>query len=130
MADRFGLRPALRRNVLGAGYHELTRVQMQAVPSMMARRDVVACAPTGSGKTAAFAIPLIAQLGGPKRAGLRAIIVAPTQELAAQTYREVLKLSQGLSLAVCVLTKKLAATAASASRGQALRRCNAPTAQP
>ena len=128
MADRFGLRPALRRNVLGAGYHELTRVQMQAVPSMMARRDVVACAPTGSGKTAAFAIPLIAQLGGPKRAGLRAIIVAPTQELAAQTYREVLKLSQGLSLAVCVLTKKLAATAASASRGQALRRCNAPTA--
>eukprot|EP00964_Phaeocystis_antarctica_P093223 scaffold60098_cov69-Phaeocystis_antarctica.AAC.1 len=90
----------------------------------MARRDVVACAPTGSGKTAAFAIPLIAQLGGPKRAGLRAIIVAPTQELAAQTYRE------GLSLAVCVLTKKLAATAASASRGQALRRCNAPTAQP
>ena len=130
MADRFGLKPALRRNVLGAGYHELTRVQMQAVPSMMARRDVVACAPTGSGKTAAFAIPLIAQLGGPKRAGLRAIIVAPTQELAAQTYREVLKLSQGLSLAVCVLTKKLAATAASASRGQALRRCNAPTAQP
>ena len=130
MADRFALRPALRRNVLGAGYHELTRVQMQAVPSMMARRDVVACAPTGSGKTAAFAIPLIAQLGGPKRAGLRAIIVAPTQELAAQTYREVLKLSQGLSLAVCVLTKKLAATAASASRGQALRRCNAPTAQP
>ena len=130
MADRFGLRPALRRNVLGAGYHELTRVQMQAVPSMMARRDVVACAPTGSGKTAAFAIPLIAQLGGPKRAGLRAIIVAPTQELAAQTYREVLKLSQGLSLAVCVLTKKLAATAASASRGQALRRCDTPTAEP
>ena len=85
MADRFGLRPALRRNVLGAGYHELTRVQMQAVPSMMARRDVVACAPTGSGKTAAFAIPLIAQLGAPKREGLRAVIVAPTQELAAPT---------------------------------------------
>ena len=85
MADRFGLRPALRRNVLSAGYHELTRVQMQAVPSMMARRDVVACAPTGSGKTAAFAIPLIAQLGAPKREGLRAVIVAPTQELAAPT---------------------------------------------
>ena len=85
MADRFGVRPALRRNVLGAGYHELTRVQMQAVPSMMARRDVVACAPTGSGKTAAFAIPLIAQLGAPKREGLRAIIVAPPQDLAAPT---------------------------------------------
>ena len=130
MVDRFGLRPALRRNVLGAGYHELTRVQMQAVPSMMARRDVVACAPTGSGKTAAFAIPLIAQLGAPKREGLRAIIVAPTQELAAQTYREVLKLAKGLSLGVCVLTKKLAATAASASRGQALRRYDALVCTP
>ena len=67
MADRFAMKPSLRRNVLSAGYHELTRVQMQAVPCMMARRDLVACAPTGSGKTAAFAIPLIAQLGAPRR---------------------------------------------------------------
>ena len=122
MADRFEMRPALRRNVLEAGYHELTRVQMQSVPTLMARRDLVACAPTGSGKTAAFAIPLLAQLGAPKRAGLRAVVLAPTQELARQTYREFLKLAAGASLGVCVLTKKLAASAATAQKGQALRR--------
>ena len=54
----------------------------------------------------------------------------PAQELAAQTYREVLKLAKGLSLGVCVLTKKLAATAASASRGQALRRYDALVCTP
>ena len=130
MADRYAMRPALRRNVLSAGYHELTRVQMQAVPCMMARRDLVACAPTGSGKTAAFAIPMLAQLSAPRRQGLRALVIAPTQELARQTYREMLKLSQDASLGICVLTKKLAATAAAAARGQALRRYDAMVCTP
>ena len=52
-------------------------------------------------------------------------MLAPTQELARQTYRELLKLSHGASLSVCVLTKQLAATAASAQKGQALRRYDA-----
>ena len=79
MADRFELRPWLRRNVLEAGYHELTRVQMQSVPLLISGREVLACAPTGSGKTAAFLIPMLARLGSPQRRGLRAVAIAPTQ---------------------------------------------------
>jgi ATP-dependent RNA helicase DDX52/ROK1 len=48
---------------------------------------VLACAPTGSGKTAAFLIPIIHRLAGPRKLGFRAVIVSPTRELASQTYR-------------------------------------------
>jgi ATP-dependent RNA helicase DDX52/ROK1 len=63
MAERHRLPAWLRHNVLEAGYHELTRVQMQAVPLLIGGREVLACAPTGSGKTAAFLIPMLARLG-------------------------------------------------------------------
>ena len=118
MAERHRLPAWLRHNVLEAGYHELTRVQMQAVPLLIGGREVLACAPTGSGKTAAFLIPMLARLGAPQRRGLRALAIAPTQELARQTHRELLKLAAGSGLGTCVLTKKLAAAAcAHAERG-------------
>ena len=62
---------------------------------------------------------MLAQLGGlPRRQGLRAVAVAPTQELARQTHRELLKLAAGSGIEACVLTKKLAAAAiANAERG-------------
>lgn len=121
MADSYALRPWLRRNILKSGYHELTRVQMQAVPLLLGGREVLACAPTGSGKTAAFLIPMLSHLGGlGRRQGLHAIAVAPTQELARQTHRELLKLAAGSGIEACVLTKKLAAAAvAQAERGGA-----------
>ena len=121
MADSYALQPWLRRNILEAGYHELTRVQMQAVPLLLCGREVLACAPTGSGKTAAFLIPMLAKLGGlPRKNGLRGIAIAPTQELARQTHRELLKLSAGSGIEACTLTKKLAAAAtAQAERGSA-----------
>jgi CRISPR/Cas system-associated endonuclease/helicase Cas3 len=50
-------------------------------------RQVLACAPTGSGKTVAFLIPIIHHLAGPRKLGFRAVIVSPTRELASQTYR-------------------------------------------
>lgn len=114
MAERFRMRPWLRDNVLNAGYHELTRVQMQAVPLLVAGREVLACAPTGSGKTAAFLIPLLTRLDKPQRAGIRAVCIAPTQELARQTHRELLKLSAGSRIGSCVLTKTLATAACAA----------------
>ena len=113
MADTYALRPWLRRNILEAGYHELTRIQMQAVPVLLSGREVLACAPTGSGKTAAFLIPMLARLGAPRRQGVRAVAIAPTQELARQTHRELLKLSDGSGLQACVLSKKLANAATS-----------------
>lgn len=122
LAERYALRPWLRRNILTAGYHELTRVQMQAVPLLLGGREVLACAPTGSGKTAAFLIPMLQRLGAPRRQGPRAIAIAPTQELARQTHRELLKLSEGSGIEACVLTKRLSSAAtALAERGGATR---------
>lgn len=57
---------------------------MQAIPSMVKKRNTLAVAPTGSGKTLAFIVPLIAALGKPQAKGFRAVIVAPTRELAQQ----------------------------------------------
>ena len=106
MAERHRLPAWLRHNVVEAGYHELTRVQMQAVPLLS---EVPACAPTGSGKTAAFLIQMLARLGAPQRRGLRALAIAPTQERARQTHRELLKLAAGSGLGA--FTRNLAAAA-------------------
>ena len=71
---------------------------MQAIPLMLKKREILACAPTGSGKTAAFLVPIIHCLGGPQKKGFRAVIVSPTRELANQTHRECVKLSEGIGL--------------------------------
>ena len=62
-------------------------------------------APTGSGKTAEFVIPLVHLLEKPTKDGFRAVIVCPTRELAKQTYREVINLAEGTGLQTHVLTK-------------------------
>ena len=85
-----------------SAYAEPSAVQMQALPTLIAGRDLLAAAPTGSGKTAAFALPLLLALqkrcnrvGGVY--GPRALILVPTRELAAQTVRELDRLG-GLAL--------------------------------
>ena len=65
-----------------------TPVQMQAIPVLLAGRELLASAPTGSGKTAAFLLPLLHLLREGRRGGARALIVVPTKELAAQICRE------------------------------------------
>ena len=85
-------------NMRTQGYHAPTPIQMQAIPLMLKRREILACAPTGSGKTAAFMVPLIHMLEGPQKKGFRAVVVAPTRELAKQIHRECLKLSEGRDL--------------------------------
>jgi ATP-dependent RNA helicase DDX52/ROK1 len=87
LSERFGVSALLLENVRKAGYEAPTPIQMQALPAMMAGRQVMACAPTGSGKTAAFLLPIVHQLKAPSGAGVRAIVVAPTRELANQTHR-------------------------------------------
>ena len=78
-----GLPPALLRGVRAAGYHTPTPVQARAIPLILEGADVVAAAQTGSGKTAAFVLPILTGLLDRPRA-LRALILAPTRELAAQ----------------------------------------------
>ncbi len=81
-----GLVPALLRAVREQGYHAPTAVQAAALPAILAGADVFALARTGSGKTAAFALPLLQRLvESPPLPGPRALVLAPTRELAVQT---------------------------------------------
>ena len=82
------LSPALSAAVCAAGYAEPTPIQKKAIPHVFAGRDVLGCAQTGTGKTAAFALPILDNVladeprSGPNR--IRALVLAPTRELAAQ----------------------------------------------
>lgn len=75
----------LLRAVAAEGYDVPTPIQEQAIPPILAGSDLLGCAQTGTGKTAAFALPMLQRLaaGGPSR-GIRALILTPTRELAAQ----------------------------------------------
>ena len=80
----FDLHPDLLRGVADMGFTEPTPIQRDAIPPALAGRDVLACAMTGSGKTAAFLLPILNRLHGKSRGTIRALIVTPTRELAAQ----------------------------------------------
>ena len=81
---RFGLHPDLMRGVRDMGYSRPTPIQLDAIPPAVEGRDVMACAMTGSGKTAAFLLPILHRLIGKKRGVTRALVLTPTRELAAQ----------------------------------------------
>jgi ATP-dependent RNA helicase RhlE len=94
--DALGLLPALMRAVSEQGYTVPTPVQAQAIPIVLAGHDVLAGAQTGTGKTAAFALPLLQRLASrtntsasPARHPVRALVLAPTRELAAQIHASV-----------------------------------------
>src|ERR1700693_3264161 len=80
----FGLHPDLLRGVKEMGFTRPTRIQQDAIPPALEGRDVLACAMTGSGKTAAFVLPILHRLMPKRRGVTRALIVTPTRELAAQ----------------------------------------------
>ena len=84
MFTEFQLHPDLLRGIQTLGFTEPTPIQNDAIPPAMAGKDVLACAMTGSGKTAAFALPILHHLIGRPRGTTRALIVTPTRELAAQ----------------------------------------------
>ena len=84
----FGLDANILKAVQEAGYTEPTPIQSAAIPQVLAGHDLIGIAQTGTGKTAAFVLPILAKLAGASRNGeprsIRALIVAPTRELAAQ----------------------------------------------
>jgi ATP-dependent RNA helicase RhlE len=82
--SKFGLHPDLLRGVREMGFTRPTPIQNDAIPPALEGRDVLACAMTGSGKTAAFALPILHRLMGKKRGTTRALVLTPTRELAAQ----------------------------------------------
>ena len=79
-----GLIPALVRAVTQEGYEIPTPIQVQAVPEVLGGHDLLATAQTGTGKTAAFLLPILQRLSGKKSNAIRALILSPTRELAAQ----------------------------------------------
>lgn len=82
--EDFNLYPAVLAGVRAAGFTSPTPIQTQAIPPVMKRRDVMGLAQTGTGKTAAFALPILHRLAEKRRGRLGALIVAPTRELAEQ----------------------------------------------
>ncbi|XP_050934761.1 probable ATP-dependent RNA helicase DDX52 isoform X2 [Lates calcarifer] len=105
LQSEYRLNPRVLQNLKDAGLSSPTPIQMQAIPLMMHGREVLACAPTGSGKTLAFCLPLLARLQQPANLGFRAVIISPTRELASQTYRELLRLSEGVGFRVHIIDK-------------------------
>src|SRR5260221_671099 len=96
----FPISESLKRNIVNIGYKVPTPIQDQAIPELLAGRDLVGIARTGTGKTAAFLIPLIDKiLKNPRE---RVLIMAPTRELAVQIRDEFEKFARGLNM-YCVL---------------------------
>jgi ATP-dependent RNA helicase RhlE len=85
--DTFSLNPALLKGVQDLGFSRATPIQSEAIPPGMEGRDVLACAMTGSGKTAAFLLPIVHKLMERPRGTTRALILTPTRELAAQIHQ-------------------------------------------
>src|SRR5205809_4184945 len=89
----FKLHPDLIRGTRELGFTRATPIQEQAIPVALLGRDVLACAMTGSGKTAAFLLPILNKLVDKPRGTTRALIVTPTRELAAQILKELEELA-------------------------------------
>ena len=83
-----GLSPPIQRAVRAENYTTPTPIQAKAIPHLLAGRDLLGCAQTGTGKTAAFGLPILQRIDA--TAGddpaIRALILTPTRELAAQIY--------------------------------------------
>jgi ATP-dependent RNA helicase RhlE len=80
----FGLHADVLRGLTDLGFTTPTPIQRDAIPPALEGRDVLGCAMTGSGKTAAFALPILERLRAKPRGATRALVLAPTRELAAQ----------------------------------------------
>jgi len=85
--DPFSLDARIRAGILSAGYSAPTPIQQQAIPPILAGRDLIGIAQTGTGKTAAFMLPILQRLTTHAGRGVRALILAPTRELAEQIHQ-------------------------------------------
>jgi ATP-dependent RNA helicase RhlE len=99
-----GLAPELSRAVAEQGYETPTPIQMQAIPAVIAGRDVLAGAQTGTGKTAAFVLPILQALAqSPAGRAPRALVLTPTRELAAQVAESARQYGRHMKTRICVV---------------------------
>ena len=91
---QFSLAPLVQRGIAEAGFSEPWPIQTGTIPAALAGSDILGLAQTGTGKTAAFALPIIERLLSERRPGPRALILAPTRELATQIHSDFEKLAK------------------------------------
>ena len=97
-----GLSPSVVQGVKAMGYVEPTPIQLRVIPLILGGQDVIGSAQTGTGKTAAFALPILSQLGHHERS-TRVLILEPTRELAAQVETAIRDFARFTDLNVTVL---------------------------
>lgn len=95
----FDLNEKIMTGINAAGYVEPTPIQVQSIPPIMEGHDVMGLAQTGTGKTAAFVLPMLQRLLEGPRGRLRALIIAPTRELAEQINKDIVQLGRKTKLA-------------------------------
>ncbi len=100
--SKLGLAPALLDGVKAMGYVDPTPIQLRAIPLILEGRDVIGSAQTGTGKTAAFALPILSKMGAPQSA-TRLLILEPTRELAAQVETAIRDFARFTKLEVAVV---------------------------
>ncbi|WP_439106052.1 DEAD/DEAH box helicase [Congregibacter sp.] len=99
--EALGLSPDLVKAVIDRGYTQPTPIQLKAVPLVLDGRDVLAAAQTGTGKTAAFVLPILQRLafvGAARRGQVRTLVLTPTRELASQVHESVMDYGSHLDL--------------------------------
>jgi ATP-dependent RNA helicase DeaD len=101
-----GLAAPIVAAVAALGYEEATPIQREAIPALLTGRDLIGQAGTGTGKTAAFALPMLHRLAeapAPARGKARGLVLVPTRELAMQVAEALHKYAKGLNLSVVPL---------------------------
>ncbi len=96
--ENFNLHEKIVDGVRSQGYNEPTAIQTQSIPPILEGRDVMGLAQTGTGKTAAFVLPILQRLMDGPRGRLRALIIAPTRELTEQINKDIVRLGRRTKL--------------------------------
>ncbi|KAJ6626910.1 P-loop containing nucleoside triphosphate hydrolase protein [Mycena sp. CBHHK59/15] len=122
LVERYQMSTLLLSNLTTSGYIQPTGIQSYGIPILLESRDLAAISPTGTGKTLSYLLPIISSLGSPASTahsdvglGVRAVVVAPTRELAHQIHNECLKLAQGRKWRIVLFSKATAGTLANKS---------------
>lgn len=102
LVSLYKVKKYILKNIANSKYKEPTPIQRQAIPVLLQGKEMLASAPTGSGKTASFAIPILSFLKEPAKEGFRAIVIAPTRVLVDQLYRDFLVFAKGKDWRICI----------------------------
>ena len=92
-----GIESSILRSLKEIGYEEPTPIQCEAIPAVLSGHDLLGCAQTGTGKTAAFSLPMLQRMGKPEQGTerpVRGLILTPTRELALQIYENICQYSR------------------------------------